>query len=139
MEMIWILIPLAGIALGGFEQWLKFKKEQQQLGNTTHQLEGSMEDVTGRLEASEAERRRLQERIENLETIVTSRLWSAAAETAPQRATPPLPKATPTRPPADSEQRRRLADLEMTLAELPKDDEPSAEQKAARLAQELNP
>lgn len=127
---LWILIPLAGIALGGFEQWLKFKKEQRQLGTTTHQLEGSMDEVTGKLAASEAERRRLQERVENLETIVTSRLWSAAADTAPKRHTPPLP---------DSEQRRRLADLEMTLADLPKDDEPSPETKAARLARELNP
>jgi peptidoglycan hydrolase CwlO-like protein len=77
---LWILIPLAGIALGGFSEWLKFKSKQERLGASTHELEGTVADLREALEDSEAKRRRLTERVQNLETIVTSEAWDALHE-----------------------------------------------------------
>ncbi len=72
---LWILIPLAAIAVGAFEQWLKFKAKQDKLGTSTAQLEGVVDDLKNQLEESEATRERLEQRIQNLETIVTTQMW----------------------------------------------------------------
>lgn len=77
----WVLIPVAGILAGMFEQWLKFRAKQQQLGDSTRVLE---KDVTG----LKGERDALLERIENLEAIVASQTWDALHDrnlTPPER------------------------------------------------------
>ena len=125
MEFVWVLIPLAGIAVGAYEMYLKARTEQRRLGTTTHELEGEVTSLKTTLQASETERRALAERVQNLETIVTSRLWGAVRDPETTAATT-----------SDPEKRRRLAELEMTLADLPKD-EPTPAEKAARLAGEL--
>lgn len=77
--MIWILIPLAGMALGGFAMWLEHKKETRQLGSSTKDLEHEVASLQEKLERSE---RRLQ----NLEAIVTSHDWDQLkSEEAPLR------------------------------------------------------
>jgi hypothetical protein len=74
---IWVLIPLAGILLGGVKEWMKFRLEQQQLGASAKELEGEV--VALRQELAE-QRTALVTRIENLETIVTSRPWQELKE-----------------------------------------------------------
>ena len=81
---LWILIPLAALAVGAFEQWLKFRAKQEKLGTSTKQLEGVVEDLTERLEDSEATRARLEQRIQNLETIVTSVDWDKVTALRPE-------------------------------------------------------
>ena len=82
-EWIWILIPLTAIGLGGFKEWLKFKSKQDRLGHSTHELEGTVSTLSEALADSEAERKRLTERLQNLETIVTSQAWDALHEGEP--------------------------------------------------------
>ncbi|NNE34713.1 MAG: hypothetical protein HKN13_05730 [Rhodothermales bacterium] len=72
---LWILIPLAAIAVGAFEQWLKFKAKQDKLGTSAAQLEKVVDNLSKQLEASEESREKLQQRVQNLETIVTSTDW----------------------------------------------------------------
>ena len=71
----WVLIPLAGILAGAFKEWLQFKEKQNQLGSSTEKLEKQVETLAVSLKASESNRRALIERIQNLETIVTSQEW----------------------------------------------------------------
>ena len=83
----WVLIPLAGIMASMWSEWLKFKEKQNRLGTTADTLESSFEDLSARLEA---QNKALVERIQNLETIVTSADWdrisplSALPEPEPQ-------------------------------------------------------
>ncbi|MBX2822136.1 MAG: hypothetical protein KTR29_20750 [Rhodothermaceae bacterium] len=71
----WILIPLAGILAGAFKEWLQFKQTQNQLGTSTEKLEKKVDVLEKALENSEAQSALLVERIQNLETIVTSQEW----------------------------------------------------------------
>lgn len=92
MGFIWVLIPLAGIALAGFSEWLKFKRQTAAIGTTTSALEGVAESLRGDVETLLKEQRALNQRIQNLETIVTSEAWDTLGED-PQLAkakTPPL-------------------------------------------------
>ena len=84
---LWILIPLAALAVGAFEQWLKFRAKQEKLGTSTAQLEEVVSKLEDRLRSSEETRERLEQRIENLETIVTSVDWDRTTilETGPER------------------------------------------------------
>ncbi len=78
---LWILIPLLipifGIIAGAFTEWLKFKEKQNQLGTSTSKLEGEVKKLLKAVEQSEARQTALVERIQNLETIVTSAEWDA--------------------------------------------------------------
>lgn len=116
-----LTIPLAGISVGAFKVWLRHQREQHRLGTATHELEGTVESLSRDLAASNAERDRLVERIENLETIVTSRVWSAGSG-----------------PEDHAEAGRRRADLEMTLDDLPRDRPAASATRAAALADEIN-
>ena len=71
----WILIPIAGILFGAFKEWLNFKEKQLQLGESTEHLEAKVEKLISALEKSEAEKEGLLNRVQNLETIVTSQVW----------------------------------------------------------------
>lgn len=100
---LWILIPLAAIAVGAFEQWLKFKAKQDKLGTSAAQLESAVDELSKQLEASEESRKNLQQRVQNLETIVTSVDWDlvSAGQDRPQL---DLPEKTDA-----EEQARRIA------------------------------
>jgi chromosome segregation ATPase len=112
MHWLWILIPLAGIALAGFAEWLKFKRSTTSIGESTIELSASVEALKEEIEELRQERSRLVQRIQNLETIVTSETWEDLS-TDPQLARSKLP-------------------------ELPKsEDEDKVEDRAARLARRL--
>ena len=71
----WILIPIVAIVMGGFKEWLKFKEKQLQLGESTDHLENRVKELIQALELSESQRHSLLNRVQNLETIVTSQVW----------------------------------------------------------------
>ncbi|MCS3612703.1 hypothetical protein [Salinibacter ruber] len=70
-------IPILGIALAGYKEWLKFKTKHRELGSSTREVEDRIDGLQDRLARLEAERDALQERVQNLETIVTSEAWIA--------------------------------------------------------------
>lgn len=65
---IWVLIPLAGIFVKGFREWLKFKATQRQLGASTS-------DLGREVSVLRQEREAILERLQNLEAIVVSQTW----------------------------------------------------------------
>jgi hypothetical protein len=75
MTFLWILIPLAGIALAGFSEWLKFKRQTTQIGNSTDELEGLVSSLRSDIDTLHGERNALIQRVQNLEAIVTSEAW----------------------------------------------------------------
>ena len=79
MAFIWVLIPLAGIALAGFSEWLKFKRQTTAIGDTTSELEGAVASLRGEVDTLREDRRALNQRIQNLEVIVTSEAWDTLA------------------------------------------------------------
>ena len=72
---MWILIPLAGIFAGMFSEWLKFREKQIQLGNSADHLKQEVDALRSALDKSTTDNKALIERIQNLETIVTSVEW----------------------------------------------------------------
>lgn len=72
---IWVLIPIFGIMAGMFKEWLKFREKQNQIGNSTQNLEKLVSDLRQR-------DRELVERIENLEAIVVSQTWDVVQDKA---------------------------------------------------------
>lgn len=70
---IWILIPLAGIFAGVFKDYLKMQAQQRALGQSTNELEKVVEELR-------QTNRTLEQRVENLETIVVSQTWNAVQE-----------------------------------------------------------
>ena len=72
---IWVLIPIAAILVGAFKEWLKFKEKQLELGQSTASLDSQVKELTEALSFSETEKQSLLNRIQNLETIVTSQVW----------------------------------------------------------------
>lgn len=71
--LIWVLIPIFGILAGTFKEWLKFREKQNQLGNSTQNLEKLVADLRQR-------DRELVERVENLEAIVVSQTWDVVQD-----------------------------------------------------------
>lgn len=106
---IWVLIPLAGILLGAFSEWLKFKEKQAKLGLSTSELEKTVAAQAQALETA-------QRRLENLEAIVTSQVWDTLHDEAPPRAA----------------REGALVSLE------PPPDEPSDAERVARIARRLS-
>ncbi len=70
---IWVLIPIFGILAGMFKEWLKFREKQNQLGNSTENLEKLFSEFRQREKA-------LVDRIENLEAIVVSQTWDVVQD-----------------------------------------------------------
>ncbi|MEA2559774.1 MAG: hypothetical protein QOH06_1278 [Acidobacteriota bacterium] len=64
----WMIFPIFGILAGMFKQWLRFRERQNQLGNSTQNLEKLVAEMRQRDQA-------MAERIENLEAIVVSQTW----------------------------------------------------------------
>jgi len=71
MAWIWVLIPLAGIALGGFTEWLKFREKSTQLGDATVALQGVFDEMSAEMDTLRESNSKLTRRIEILEAIVT--------------------------------------------------------------------
>lgn len=108
IAFIWILIPLAGILAGVFKDYLKFKATQKELGVSSVKLEGLVEELKKQNEQQ-------VRRIENLEAVVTSRLWHSTDDSA-----------TPA----------ERAKLDIALTQL-EPETPSAERRMERLAESL--
>lgn len=75
-------IPILGILLSGYKEWLEFKSKHQELGSSTREVEERLRALQDRLETLEQQRDALQERVQNLETIVTSEAWITGHEEA---------------------------------------------------------
>lgn len=111
---IWVLIPLAAILMGGFKEWLAFKAKQEQLGTSTRELEETMHRLERALEESEEQRKAVERRLQNLETIVTSQAWDALheGERLSSEQAPPLSlddELAAREEPSDTEKAERLA------------------------------
>ena len=101
VPLLIFLIPIFGILLAGYKEWLQFKSKQQELGASTQEVEATIQRLRDRLEEVEQEREALVKRIQNLETIVTSEAWDQlpdvddAAPAVSERANPSeLPPAS---------------------------------------------
>ena len=75
MAWVWVLIPIAAILVGGFQEWLKFREKQANLGDSTRELGQTMSSLRESMESLESERDALVRRVQNLEAIVTSQVW----------------------------------------------------------------
>ena len=73
-------IPILGIVLAGYKEWLKFKSKHQALGASTREVEERIRSLQERMDRLEQERDALRDRVQNLETIVTSEAWIAGHE-----------------------------------------------------------
>jgi hypothetical protein len=65
---IWILIPLAAILSGTIRQWIRSMATERRLGTSTRELESEIASLTRTNED-------LNQRLQNLETIVVSQTW----------------------------------------------------------------
>lgn len=97
-----VLIPLAAIAVGGFREWKAFTQKQ----------EGRLRSLT----EMEQEVTRLNERVQNLETLVTGRMWRALDEEDPHA---------------------REAELTRARLEMRQAQELSPQEKAERMARKM--
>ena len=75
MAWVWVLIPIAAILVGGFQEWLKFQEKQAKLGNSTRELGQTTSSLRESIQKLEDERDALTRRVQNLEAIVTSQVW----------------------------------------------------------------
>jgi len=71
------MVPVLGIGLSGYQEWLKFRAKQQELGASTQDVEETVQALQDRIDRIEQEREALRQRVQNLETIVTSETWDA--------------------------------------------------------------
>lgn len=71
-----LLIPILAIVLGAWKEYYRFQAEQRRLGASSREMEEE-------IEALREDREALVRRVQNLEAVVTSRLWDAAREGAP--------------------------------------------------------
>lgn len=70
-------VPILAILVGGYKEWLEFKAKHQELGSSTEQVEKHLQALREDINRLEETRDDLENRIENLETIVTSEVWIA--------------------------------------------------------------
>jgi uncharacterized protein YlxW (UPF0749 family) len=73
-------IPIVAILMGGIQEILKLRSQQQGGGASAKELESTVNALEDRLTTLEAERDDLQQRVENLEAIVTSDVWDDHVE-----------------------------------------------------------
>lgn len=103
---------LFGMIVFGAKSRDQMRAIQQDLGTSATSLQGSVRELLEALEESRQQQERMTERLENLETIVTSEAWDALKAEAASTHSPDL-----------------LKDEEP--------DEPSAEEKASRIAKRV--
>ncbi len=68
---VWVLIPLAGIAMGAFSEWLKFKEKSNKLGDATVALQDVFDEMKVEIQNLRDTNSGLRRRVEVLEAIVT--------------------------------------------------------------------
>jgi hypothetical protein len=68
----WVLIPVVAILAGSFDQWAKLNSKQRELGTSADELEKAVDEIKEELKSQQ---QKLEQRIANLETIVTSQTW----------------------------------------------------------------
>jgi phosphoenolpyruvate-protein kinase (PTS system EI component) len=68
----WVLIPVVAILAGSFDQWAKLNAKQRKLGTSADELEKAVTEIKEELKAQQ---QKLEQRIANLETIITSQTW----------------------------------------------------------------
>ncbi len=73
MDPMFLVIPVVAIAAGMFKEWLRFKKNQRELGTSNEHLEKVVEQLRSR-------EQEMQRRLENLEAIVVSQTWDAVTD-----------------------------------------------------------
>ncbi|NND72070.1 MAG: hypothetical protein HKN43_10865 [Rhodothermales bacterium] len=106
----WFLIPIVAILVGGFTEWLKFKEKQLKLGDTTSTLSGNLDHIESQLDATIKNNERLQERVKNLEAIVTTQMWDQVVDGGSQSpANRPELLEIPEEESSDEEKARKLA------------------------------
>ncbi len=114
LPFVWVLIPLAALAAGAFKEWLKFKAKQDRLGTSAAELERVVDGLREDLKQSEDSRRHLVERLQNLETIVTTEMWDVVHGAPGQRQSRrPQPERKPPLdlPEADDETADRVSKI----------------------------
>ena len=82
---IWVLIPITallipvfGIAAGAFNKWVEVQ-EKQQSGTSTEELENAVKQIKAELKSHQAG---LEQRVANLETIITSQTWDVLLDSS---------------------------------------------------------
>jgi predicted nuclease with TOPRIM domain len=73
-------IPILGILLSGYKEWLEFKSKHQELGTSAREIDDRLRALRDRLADLEEERDALRDRVQNLETIITSEAWITGHE-----------------------------------------------------------
>jgi Sec-independent protein translocase protein TatA len=68
----WVLILVIAILAGSFDQWVKLNARQSKLGTSTDELGKAVDSIKRELKDQQ---QKLEQRIANLETIVTSQTW----------------------------------------------------------------
>lgn len=94
-------IPILGILLAGYKERLKFEAKHQELGRSTREVENRLETLREDIERLEEIRDSLEQRVQNLETIVTSEAWIAQHD---EDGTSPLLEGGELELPASSEE-----------------------------------
>jgi flagellar motility protein MotE (MotC chaperone) len=105
-------VAMLGILLAGYKEWLAYKAEHQGAAPSTRVLEDRLRALQDRVDELEAERASLQERVQNLETIVTSEAWVAQHDEAGALSPPDEALS----PPDKDEQDGRLSSTESTAS-----------------------
>lgn len=85
-DTIWVLIPvtalfipITAIAADAFNKWMKFKDERRKLGGSPEELEAILETIKAELRNNQEA---LEQRVANLETIITSQTWDTLHDPA---------------------------------------------------------
>lgn len=112
---IWILIPIVAILSGTLRQWMRTRATERQLGTSTRELESEIATLR-------KTNQQLDERVQNLETIVVSQTWRVLSD----------PKLTPT-----ERDLQVAAAAHRDLAPAPADLAQANQQRAEQLARRL--
>lgn len=118
MSWVWVLIPLTAIIAGTFKEVAQARREARRLGVSNNELEAKVTSLEERLDKLATTQRN---RLQNLETIVTSRLWNVLHDDRL----------------SDSERDTALARARIEMVDLSQPREPTAEEKAEILAKKL--
>lgn len=105
----WILVALAPFLIGGFTEWLKFKEKQLKLGNTADSLSDELHAMTSQMDELRTVNDRLNERVKNLETIVTTQAWDEVVDSSKQIDPAPRLELPEDEVTEDEERARKLA------------------------------
>ncbi|PSQ62673.1 MAG: hypothetical protein BRD27_01835 [Bacteroidetes bacterium QH_10_64_19] len=102
-------IPILGILLAGYREWLDYRAQHQTLGPTAEELKERFQSLHERIDDLERERDALQKRVQNLETIVTSEAWIADHDDATALAELTLPPDRESESQSETEHSAKIA------------------------------